>query len=381
MNIQKLIQYIYDTTDFIEVMSSFAGPSEREANLKLLLKYALDFEAGGDGELSGFVSYIDYLMENGKDFEVANPLNEAAQSVRIMTIHKSKGLEFPVVIVANCSKKYNVMDLHGDVVTDTELGLGLKYIDRDKLLQQNLLSEEMRLLYVAMTRAKEKLILNITEEALDRKLRKIETDLDGEGKIHPYAASKAASYSDWLLAAFLLHPALWGIREKYEISVVEQESCPIELLGPVEREELEAVSDEISVKPDPEMLEKLRERIYYSYPYLLDTVTPAKLSVTEITHPDSGDVRLSAPKFLAEEGFTPAQKGSIFHRVLQFIDFEAGRKDAQAELSRLIKLKYLTPAEGAVVDLQKLRAFLESPLMDRILKADRVQIFRFGSGG
>ena len=386
MNIQKLIQYIYDTTDFIEVMSGFAGPSEREANLKLLLKYALDFEAGGSGELSGFVSYIDYLMENGKDFEVANPLNEAAQSVRIMTIHKSKGLEFPIVIVANCSKKHNVMDLHGDVVIDTELGLGLKFIDRDKLLrydtvpylaaknyeQQNLLSEEMRLLYVAMTRAKEKLILNITEESLDKKLRKTETDLDGEGNIHPYAASKAASYSDWLLAAFLAHPALREIRGKYGISIAEQENCPIELLNPAQQEKLETVSDEISVKPDPEMLEKLRERIYYSYPYPLDTVTPAKLSVTEITHPDSGEIRLSAPKFLAEEGFTPAQKGSIFHRVLQFIDFEAGRKDAHAELSRLVKLRYLTPAEGEAVDIQKLCVFLESPLMDRILKADRV---------
>ncbi len=386
MNLQKLIQYIYDTTDFIEVMSSFAGPSEREANLKLLLKYALDFEAGGSGELSGFVSYIDYLMENGKDFEVANPVNEAAQSVRIMTIHKSKGLEFPVVIVANCSKKHNVMDLNGDVVMDTELGLGLKFIDRDKLLrydtmpylavknyeQQNLLSEEMRLLYVAMTRAKEKLILNVTEEALDKKLRKTETDLDGEGNIHPYAAAKALSYSDWLLAAFLPHPALRGIREKYGISVAEQENCPIELLSPVEREELEVALDEISVKPDPEMLEKLRERIYYSYPHRLDTVIPAKLSVTEITHPDSENVRLSAPQFLSEQGFTPAQKGSIFHRVLQFIDFEAGRQNAQGELDRLTERRYLTPTERDAVDVQKLRTFLESPLMDRILKADRV---------
>lgn len=386
MNIQKLIQYIYDTTDFIEVMSNFSGPSEREANLKLLLKYALDFEAGGSGELSGFVSYIDYLMESGKDFEVANPLNEVSQSVRIMTIHKSKGLEFPVVIVANCSKQHNKMDLRDDVVMDTELGLGFKFIDRDKLLrydtvpylavknyeQQNLLSEEMRLLYVAMTRAKEKLILNVTEEALDKKLRKAETDLDEEGNPSPYAAAKALSYSDWLLAAFLPHPALREVREKYEISVVEQGNCPLALLKPVDREETETVFDEISVKPDPEMLERLRERIYYSYPHYQDTVTPAKLSVTEITHPDSESLRLSAPKFLSEESFTPAQKGSIFHRVLQFIDFEAGRKDAQAELGRLMELRYLTPAEGGAVDVQKLCTFLTSPLMERILKADRV---------
>ena len=154
--------------------------------------------------------------------------------------------------------------------------------------------------------------------------------------------------------------------------MTEGESFPLALLEPVNLEVKEDGSDEISAKPDSKMLEKLQERIYYVYPYFLDTVTPAKLSVTEITHPDSEESRLSAPKFLADQGFTPAQKGSIFHRVLQFIDFEAGRKDVRTELDRLTELKYLTPAERNVVNVEKLKTFLQSSLMNRILKADRV---------
>ncbi|MEG2597141.1 MAG: 3'-5' exonuclease, partial [Oscillospiraceae bacterium] len=389
MNIQKLIQYIYDTTDFMEVMSSFSGASEREANLKLLLKYALDYEASGNHELSGFVSYLDYLIENGKDFEVANPLNEAAHSVRIMTIHKSKGLEFPIVIVANCSKRHNTQDLIGSTVLDMTLGLGMKFIDRDHLRQyetipylaiqsfeqQNMLSEEMRLLYVALTRAKEKLILNVTEENLGRKLQKLETYFDTEGNISPYSVGKAQSYSDWILMALLGHPAFSAVRQQYDIWIPQNsETCSLQLFETaVEKVEItEESAVELSAPSDPQKMESMDYQIHYCYPYLTETRTPAKLSVTEITHPPEEETLLSPPKFMGEKEFTSAQKGSIFHRVLQFCDFHAGQLDAQAELDRLTALRFLTPKEQAAVNLQKLELFFSSSLMSRILGADRV---------
>ena len=387
IGVQKLIQYIYDTTDFIEVVSNMSNSAVREANLKLLLKYALDFESSGSNGLSNFVSYISSLIEADKDFEVATPAISASQAVKIMTIHKSKGLEYPIVIVANCSKKHNFRDLTKDVIINSKLGMGIKFIDREKLLKyetvpyvavknyekQNLLSEEMRLLYVAMTRAKEKLILNITETNLESKLtKKIESYLDSSGNVEPYAASKGMSYSDWLLLAFLPFSDFNPIKKKYGCVAKQKEGCPLDILLLTDKEEPPVEKKKKKAQKDDAMLKTLKDRIYYEYPYKNDTVIPAKLSVTEITHKGNGEVILSAPKFMAESGFTPTQKGTIFHRALQFADFALGKEDAQKELDRLIEKGYISSAEAEAIDIEKLKAFFNSPLTERILNADRV---------
>lgn len=387
MSIQRLIQYIYDTTDFIEVISSMSASSVREANLKLLLKYALDFEATGKNELTNFISYIDSLIESKKDFEIATPSIQTSQAVKIMTIHKSKGLEFPIVILGNCSKKHNAMDLNKNTILNSNLGYGLKFIDSKKLLKyetvpfvalksyekQCLLSEELRLLYVAMTRAKEKLILNISEPNLQSTLtKKIEIYVENNGTVKSYVASKGVSYSEWLLMAFVTFVDFKDINLKYSVLAPENCNCPLEILLPTETFFTNKISDEQSISVDNCMLDNLKERVYYKYPYENDTKIPAKLSVTEISHSDFTTISLNAPRFTLSENFTPAQKGSIFHKVLQFADFEKGKENASSELQRLIDNGYITLKESEAININKLSAFFNSSLTDRILKADRV---------
>jgi len=387
MTVRKLIQYIYDTTDFIEVVSGMAGSAVREANLKLLLKYALDFESLGNNELSNFIIYINSVIETENDFNVATPAIQSSQAVKIMTIHKSKGLEFPVVIVANCSKLHNLMDIRDTVSFNSKLGLGLTFIDREKLLKyptipetsikayekQCLLSEEMRLLYVALTRAREKLILNITEKDLGKKLTKrLEFLLDNKGNAEPYVASKCGSYADWILLSVMTLDSFAELRHKYGIVSAIKEGAAFDLSTSSADITVRTAGKSKRAKPDEEILKTLKEKVFFEYPYINETKIPAKLSVTEITHKKSNDVYLAPPKFMAKEGFSAAQKGSIFHRVLQFADFSLGRENAEAELLRLKEKGYLTEEEFDTINLNKLEAFFNSELTDRILKADRV---------
>lgn len=387
MSVQSLIQYIYDATDFVEVMNRFSDAAGREANLKLLLKYAGDYAAGGNNELSGFVAYLDALMERGEDFEVANPMTESENAVQIMTIHRSKGLEFPFVVLANCGKRHNLRDLSAPVAMDPGAGFGMKRVERDKLQsfptlplmaihcqeKRDLLSEEMRLLYVAMTRAKERLLLVCGSEKMDKDLLALASRFEEDGSFPPESAALATRYSDWLLPALLRHPSCRQLRSHYQLAIPEAAAdFPLEVSWVRERQRPgDAEPAQEALLPDPQLVASLKSRFAWQYPHLADTITPAKTAVTRIAHPQL-QMALPPPAFARESGFTPAQRGSIFHRALQFSDFKRGAFDPEEELSRLVKGGWLSPAEGEAIDFEEFAAFFQSPLMGRMLRADQL---------
>lgn len=395
--IRGLIQYIYDTTDFVEVVSGLSASEEREANLKLLLNYAGDYENQGNGELSGFVSFIRRTMEEKKDFEVANPLSEQTVSVQILTAHRSKGLEYPIVILGNCSKRFNQQDVQRDTCFSAAgAGYGMKVVRRDtlqrydtipsaavRLVERNeVISEEERLLYVAMTRARETLILNITEKNLTKTLQRLASQLDEDRPLSAYSVLQMQSWAEWLLAAFLRHPDFRDVRNARGIDVsVRNETFPLELSW-IDAPEALAAEAPLPPAPDPDRIARLEEQIHWTYPHLARTRIPAKLAVTELVRQEESQwaSALPLPAFAKKAGFTPAQKGSIFHRALQFADYAAGREDPEAELFRLTEAGYLTEEEAKTISPEEFAAFFRSPLMDRILKADRIlREYRFFS--
>lgn len=417
--ISTLIQYIYDQTDFIEVLSRTTGGGAREANLRLLLKYAADYESGGNSELAGFVSYLNALAEENTDFKAAVPLSEADHAVRIMTIHRSKGLEFPIVALAACSRRFNVRELTGMTLFHPEMGFGLRRVEREKLQKYptlpyaaiaarqkaDLVSEEMRLLYVALTRAKERLILCVSEKNLGAALNRaagMYTGGDGQ-KISEVASARCQRYSDWILAALLRHPAMRQVRDDYAIEQPGMIGMEFDLRvvrpQPVLSSQQEEPDTGVNRLDEEEETEEiLNKRFDWQYPFESLTRIPAKVSVTRITHP-TRKITLSAPRFLtggdsklseecggdelllekrqAEPGrtdteFTPAQQGTIFHRALQFADYAAGAADPDGELRRLVREEYLTPKEAKTIDRQEFAAFFRSPLMERMLRAERM---------
>lgn len=392
MGIGQFIQYVYDTTDFVEVMNRFSDSAAREANLRLLLKYAGDYAASGSSELSGFVAYLDALMERGEDFEAANPAPQSEESVQIMTIHRSKGLQFPIVVLANCGKRHNLRDLNDPVAVNAAAGFGMKRIDRDRLQsfptlplqairckeRQDLISEEMRLLYVALTRAEERLLLICSDNKMPGYLQDLAAQFNSEGAYPPESAAQAKRYNDWLLAALLQHPDSRALKLHYGLDIPEAaadfplEVCLTERLpAPAQKEQKAAPS------PDPALTAELEKRAAWHYPHPADTHTPAKTAVTRIAHPALSP-ELSPPAFAREQGFTASEKGSIFHRALQFADFRAGAFDPEEELLRLTAGGWLTKAESESIDREEFADFFQSPLMARMLRAEKLlREFRF----
>ena len=388
--VRSLIQYIYDSTDFLEIMAGSAAG--REANLKLLLQYAGEYERSGRGELAGFVDYIRRMMERGEDFKVANPLSSESGAVRILSVHKSKGLEFPIVILANCSKAFNTADLKRPAVYHPAMGYGLQVIDRHRLQkypsipwaavrlkeQEDTVSEEIRLLYVAMTRARELLVLNISERNLGKTLQSIVPLLEGTAPLESGSVLRMDSWGKWLLAALLRHPDFEPVRRLYGIDLpVRPESFRLELTEHIlsSAESGELPEEKPAPPPDPALVEKLAAQCGWEYPHRERTVTPAKLAVTDIVRreeEDGGRLTLPEPSFRSPAGFSAAQRGTIFHRALQFADYAAAREDPAAELKRLEDARYLTPEEAKTISLTAFSRFFRSETMARILAADRV---------
>lgn len=227
-SVDELLGRIYELTSFSAVISAIDG-SKGIKNLNLLREYARGFESGGYRGLSAFITYMDKLIENGADLESSSGANgETENTVKVISIHKSKGLEYPVCFIACSSKKFNKTDLSADVLIDSKAGLGIRRVDgfcRYNTLprmavgveiSENEIAEEMRVLYVALTRAKEKLIVISSQKDPKDYLVKLNSKLAG-GVIDPYAVMKARSISDWVSMCALVHPLHNELRIKLQI--------------------------------------------------------------------------------------------------------------------------------------------------------------------
>ncbi len=234
--VHELLQIIIDRTDYEAIVTAQPAGNQRRANIELLLTNAANFEKTSFKGLFHFVRYIEHLKTVQVDYGEAGIIDENADVVRIMSIHKSKGLEFPVVFVSGLSKEMNFRDSQGDLITDMDLGIGVKCINTelrvkyDTLKRQVIasrmnmesLGEEIRVLYVALTRAKEKLILTAFEKDLAKSLNAAIGQIpaiSGGDRLLPYSLRGGAkSYFDLVLPALIRHPALEGVLEKYQLN-------------------------------------------------------------------------------------------------------------------------------------------------------------------
>lgn len=389
----ELIREIYDRTDFPALAYAMGDGVQKDANLRLLLTYAERYESFGEGGLAGFLRYLDRVQESGEDFSAANPASEAGGAVQILSIHASKGLEFPVCIVADCGKRFNKMDLIRPFQQNAALGFSMKITQRETLQsysslpfeairlrsEKELIAEEMRVLYVAMTRAREKLILLASLPNAAQTLRKLSYQASG-GRLEPFESYLARGYEGWLLPVLLRHPDCGELRA--QIGRPDLKPVPADFplravwvpAGP-EGEEGSKPDRVFFSEPDPVQVERLRQRFEYRYPFEELTRLPAKLTVTQIAKKAQEDgIHLDTrPAFLQAKGLTPAQRGTILHSFMQYADYEAAEQDLEAEINRLLQKQYLTQAEAEALNRKKIRAFFASPLYARMKSALRIQ--------
>ncbi len=386
----RLLWDIYERTHLLDFCSMRENGAAREQNLRLLLDYARNFEQNRFRGLSAFLRFFDRLCENDEQLPAANVVGECA-AVRIMTIHKSKGLEFPFVFVADLGKSFSNQDTTKAVVYHEQAGIATKWLDETSLemhkpayrdyviacIKHDALCEEMRLLYVALTRAREKLYLVGSFKNLDKKLADL-ADLVTEDPLLPAGAVLSLkSYGEWILLAMLRHPCAAKLRERAhaEHLPLQEDDTPFTIAFPLPETPTEESKAAVTLPPSDERLEaQLRERFAYEYPHKALSSVPSKLAASSVAHTDKRHeyAAKAVPSFLKKEGLSAAEKGTATHAFMQYAAWERAADDVAAERERLVADGKLTRAQADAVELPCVSAFFAHPLYQRIAAADAV---------
>ena len=399
MDTAELVWYLYMQTGFYEAQATLPGGTLRRLNLRLLYTRAAAFEKTGLKGLYSFIRFVDEYQSIGGDYDAARAIGEEQDVVRIMSIHKSKGLEFPVVILAGLGRQFNTRSLSDKVLIHNERGYGPKFIDTDlgieydnaarlavrQALHDEGLSEEMRILYVAMTRAREKLILLASGKKLKAQVKRCVTGAMGK-RVSGFFAQEAGSYLHWLLMALLPHPDAKILRELSETETTE----PVEISGSfsvsymlAEDLTLPQMLQEVSTEDvDSELLERLKPLLDYAYTFQEETTLPAKVTVTEVKRamkeiePDTVYL-YPKPTFLIKQArrLTAAQLGTAMHTVLEHLDFHKtdSLSDIIAQIKALELKGVLSAEEAEAVLAEKIFLFMNSDLGRKLKHAKTVK--------
>ncbi|PYY27493.1 helicase-exonuclease AddAB subunit AddA [Paenibacillus illinoisensis] len=495
-SLSELIWRIYRETGYLDWVGGLPGGIQRQSNLKALYDRSRQYEESTSNRgLFRFLTYVSRLRENGGDLGTVAGSGEQDNAVRIMTIHRSKGLEFPVVFVAGISKMFNQQDLNAPFLMHKELGFGPRFVDRENRVayptlanlairrraQFELLAEEMRVLYVALTRPKEKMILVGTVKDAAKKAAAWSQIKDSSELILPdYLLAAGRSYLDWIGPSLIRHPSAASLRElagvqdsyaaclmddesRWRISVISADWVSRETfvdskhgeedeLAEARQERMKALQ---AVKPvilhpstihgemdrdlpdepsrddakidgvgmETEWMQNVERRLSWTYPYEAATrvaastsvselktmlaiqdhqpllvmeelerqmddaevlenphsehkVSEARLDRTDVTNEDSFKLHLRRPKFMEEKQLTGAERGTVYHTLMQHLPLDGTNVDAaivEQTLARLTTLQILLPHQAEVIEPEHLAQFFQTEPGTELLRADWVK--------
>ncbi len=393
----SVIEQLYAITSYPQIMRGCENGELRLSNLRLLVKYAADREAAGYHGLSGFLRFVAHLEERNDDLAPAGYTGFGGNCVRIMSIHGSKGLEFPVVYLCGTGRKFN-FDNRTDMPLlhpklgfacarrDKNTGIRFSTVPQEALkieLRRLSLAEEMRILYVAMTRAKENLIMTCAKKNAAGYLSSLAANARAGERLDPFCVSAAKCEADWLFTALLRHPDAADLRAAAGL----EESCVLpddtrwnfSIVSPPEEDSsVSPLWFEVSKAPaDKHLVEVLKARSAWRYPFAAAEKIPVKSGVSSLTHQEMHKQLLFGAK-PSGGVLSGAERGTALHTFMQFCDFEKAKADPTAEIDRLLKDKFITKQQAEAINPQKVRAFFESSLYSRIEKSSFVRReFRF----
>jgi len=392
LSVSELIWTIYEDTDFFAICAVMANAQKKIGNLRILYHKAKQYEDHNFRGLYHFIDFIKRVRLGGGDMSEAKIMAENQNVVRIMSIHKSKGLEFPVVFCAGLGKRFNERFKHEKILMHSNLGIGMDYMDQDipygypnisKIAitlesESENLSEEMRLLYVAMTRAKEKLYLTATIKDCEKMFDKWQpaTTLDSIQFLDYLLTSK--HFIHWIMPTVLKTNHISSYSQL--LSETDSQLFVMRLIKDSELfENTEPVKDDntTSFSHDETIIQ---ENFAYRYPFIKETEIPNKLSVSELSHDDGiknmydEKVLLKTPSFKEKGSMpTPSQIGTLNHLVMQKIDLSKTTiADVNECIDRLVFEHIIDPDFAPFIDREEIASFFESELGKRLCHADRI---------
>ncbi len=427
--LDEFIWKLYSDTGYYNYVGLMPNGELRQANLKMLFERAKQFETASFKGLYNFINFIEKLKLSSGDLGSAKLIGENDDVIRIMSIHKSKGLEFPVVFLSNTGKQFNLMDLNKNVLLHQELGIGVKYINYDKQVQYDTLSksairskvftetlsEEMRILYVALTRSKEKLYITGTMNDYEKEIEKMGIQVEryskNKNKINQILIKKYKKYLDWINLVYLYEKG--NTKNLIEYNVLEKEEI-IKKCKKIEQEEIDVVKILEEHKKDKEEIKKIEEKLNFEYKHKLATTIPTMSSVTQIKqmqnkfkdvkiveddekkvlekldkskflkenqeekeYKEEAVVSFDKPKFLKEDKedkLTNAEKGTLVHLCMQHLDekIEYNLEKIKELVEGLERKEIITSKEKENINLYKILEFTKSNIWKEMKTAKKV---------
>ncbi len=401
LNLDELIWTIYEDTGFLNYVALMPNGEFRTENLKILFERAKQYETASFKGLFNFINFMEKIKTGSGDLGSAKLISENENVVRIMSIHKSKGLEFPIVFLAGAGSSFNMMDLNQDVLLHQNLGIGVKYIDydmqikydtisklalREKLFEENL-SEEMRVLYVALTRAKEKIFITGVKKEYEKNFSKMQELVDiyrkENGKINYILLKKYKKYIDWLLLVYLYNKE--NSKEIMKVNIINREDILKNTKKDQEEEfDIFEFLEENSKNITKEQLQELKEKLEFDYKYKELNQIPSKDSVTNIAshlghlghlgHLVTGNkwekISQKLPVTKQEE-ITPAKRGTLLHLCMQKLDFlqEYNLEKVKSMIENLQKNEIITEKEAESISPNVILKFTQSEIFKDLKEA------------
>ncbi|HBF5148002.1 TPA: helicase-exonuclease AddAB subunit AddA [Clostridioides difficile] len=417
MSTDEFIWYLYTRTGYYAYVGALPGGSQRQANLKVLFERAKQFEETSLKGIFNFVNFIEKLKKSSSDMGSAKTLGENANVVRIMSIHKSKGLEFPVVICSAMGKNFNTQDFKKSILYHHNLGYGPQFVDyerrisfpsiakealKSKINIENL-SEEMRVLYVAFTRAKEKLIITGSTRNIQDSIKRWSNGVEGLDTISQYEILKGKNFLDWIMPCVLKHRDLSNLLEEVGLDAVfsvehnskwygklwNKNDILVEKKSDEEKESIEEILEKIDVdSPNSNYYNEIEEKLNYIYPYEFSTRKPATISVTEIKKIQNNyeeelintifeqKVILKKPLFIQNEEerekISGTERGTIVHLVMEVLDLKnvSSVNDIKSQIRGFVSKGIITEKQASIVNPYKIYKFFASNIGKRMLNAE-----------
>lgn len=388
LSVSAFIRKLIRDKSILAFVSAMGNGEQREANIESFISLADRFDMSNGVGLTSFLRYLDSIMNADRTVESAPVISSDSNAVKIMSIHHSKGLEFPICILASAGRKYNDRELSEKLLLNPVLGFASKCHDEEgffdyptaahtaikKKTFQAMISESLRVLYVALTRAKEQFISFISVKNLETTVNNC-ASIIATGKPDPYLASRASSDAAVLLTAALTHK---DGKELRDITNIEVPLIPTDYSMELvfeDREESDEQADEAEVITfDPKLLDLMKERFSYKYEYSDLSKISAKRTASELDEKSFSPefFASSIPAFMNTGGLAPAQKGTAMHTFMQFCDYKSAKDNVEEEISRTVKNGYLTTEEAETLDRGKLKALFDSDFAKRIFESDKV---------
>ena len=402
--LDEFIWKLYADTHYYTYVGLMPNGDLRQANLKMLFERAKQYEAASFKGLYNFINFIEKLHLGSGDLGAAKLIGENDDVVRIMSIHKSKGLEFPVVFLSATGKQFNLMDLNQNILLHQKLGIGVKYIDYERQVQYDTLtkeaikneiltetlSEEMRILYVALTRAKEKLYITGLKKDYDKDIENMQNQVNryhkvGD-KINYILVKKYKKYLDWILLVYLYEKD--QAKGLLKLNILKKQELLKTFVKPKEEEiDVRKVLNTVSVeKEEVKALDKILE---YQYPYELSTTIPTMTSVTKIKQVRNEEeepkeekqsenaVTFHKPKFLRKdetEILTNAQKGTLVHLCMQRLheNVEYDLPKVKELIQDLVTREIITDIEAKNINPYNILTFTKSNIWQELKNAKKI---------